>query len=228
MCFCKTKTVKLLRANNFIINDINNIELGYNSIDNCEYIDYDSVGNIKTSQKDLPVVQINTRGIKSKLDELDTLISDLKDPDIIIISETWLKKGEENFIKIKGYKFEGIPREHKKVGGVGFLIKKGLIYREMTSLNKNNSDPTFEHFYLELKGDRNNIILGSIYRPPNTNLDKFMAEYKNSLEQLTKLKNKEIILGMDHNINLLRHDVHPRTQDFIETKFRHELITCNY
>ena len=224
MCFCKTKTVESLRANNCIVNHINYIELGYNTMDNCEYIDYDSVGNIKTSQKDLRVVQINTRGIKSELDKLDTLISDLKEPDIIIISETWLKKGEENFIKIKGYKFEGIHREHKKGGGVGFLIKKGLIYREMTSLNKNNSDPTFEHFYLELKGDQNNVILGSIYHPPNTNLDKFMVEYKNSLEQLTKLKNKEIILGMDHNINLFRHDVHPRTQDFIELNLDMNLL----
>ena len=43
-----------------------------------------------------------------------------------------------------------------------------------------------------------------------------MVEYKNSLEQLTKLKNKDIILGMDHNSNLLRHVVHPKTQDFIE------------
>ena len=143
------------------MNDVNNIECEYKTNDNCEYIDYDSVVNINNSQKDLRVVQIKTRGIKSKLDKLDRLISDLKNPDIIIISETWLKRGEENFIKIKGYKFEGIPREHKKGGGVGFLIKKGLFYRE--SLNKNNSDPTFEHYYLELKGDRNNVILGSIY-----------------------------------------------------------------
>ena len=50
----------MLRANNCIVNDINNIELGYNTIDNCEYIDYDSVSNIKASQKDLCVVQINT------------------------------------------------------------------------------------------------------------------------------------------------------------------------
>ena len=83
------------------MNDVNNIELGYNTNDNCEYIDYDSVVNINNSQKDLRVVQINTRGIKSKLDELDRLISDLKNPDIIIISETWLKRGEENFIKNK-------------------------------------------------------------------------------------------------------------------------------
>ena len=51
-----------------------------------------------------------------------------------------------------------------------------------------------------------------------------MAEYKNSLEQLTKLKTKEIILGMDHNINLLRHDVHPRTQDFIELNLDMNLL----
>ena len=71
------------------MNDVNNFELGYNTNDNCEYIDYDSVLNINNSQKDLRVVQINTHGIKSKLDQLDRLISDLKNPDIIIISETW-------------------------------------------------------------------------------------------------------------------------------------------
>ena len=118
---------------------------------------------IRASQNDLRVVQINTRGIKSKLDELDMWISDLKQPDIIIISETWLKSGEEKFINIKGYTFEGIPREQKKGGGVGFLIKHGLIYRELIDLNKSSNDPTFEHYFIELNGDHQNVILGSIY-----------------------------------------------------------------
>ena len=65
---------------------------------------------------------------------------------------------------------------------------------------------------------------GLSYQPPNTNLDKFMKEYKNSLEQLNKLKNKEIILGMDHNINLLRHDVYPKTQDIIELNLDMNLL----
>ena len=51
MCLFKTKTVKSLKANNSFVNDINNIELGYNTNDNCEYIDYDSVGNIKKLSK---------------------------------------------------------------------------------------------------------------------------------------------------------------------------------
>ena len=102
MCFCKTKTVKSLRIKNSTGNNVNNIELGCNITDTCEYMDYESIGNLKTSQNDLLVVQINTRGIKSKLDELDTLISDLKEPDIIIISETWFKKWRRKFHKNKG------------------------------------------------------------------------------------------------------------------------------
>ena len=77
---------------------------------------------------------------------------------------------------------EGIPRERKKGGGVGFLIKHELIYRELTDLNKSSNDPIFEHYFIELKGDHHNVILGSIYRPPNTNLDRFLVEYKSSLD----------------------------------------------
>ena len=155
MSFCKTKSVKSLKA---VKNTMNDVELGYNMTDSCEYIDYECIGELKASQNDLRVVQINTQGIKSKLDELDMLISDLKQPDIIIISKTWLKSGEE-----KGYTFKGIPRERKKGGGVGFLIKHGLIYRELIDLNKSSNDPTFEHYFIELKGDHQNVILGSIY-----------------------------------------------------------------
>ena len=201
---------------------MNNVELGYNITDSCEYIDYECIGELETSQNDLRVVQINTRGIKSKLDELDMLITDLKQPDIIIISETW--SGEEKFINIKGYTFEGIPRERKKGGGVGFLIKHGLIYRELKDLNKSSNDPIFKHYFIELKGDHQNVILGSIYRPPNTNLDRFMVEYKSSLDRLNNMKNKEIILGMDHNINFLKHDVHPKTQEFIELNLDMNLL----
>ena len=38
------------------------------------------------------------------------------------------------------------------------------------------------------------------------------------------MKNKEIILGMDHNINFLKHDVHPKTQEFIELNFDMNLL----
>ena len=82
------------------------------------------------------------------------MISGLKQPDIIIISETWLKDGEEKFINIKGYTFEGVPRARKKGGGVGFLVKEGLVYRALTELNNSNIDRTFKHYYIELKENK--------------------------------------------------------------------------
>ena len=51
-----------------------------------------------------------------------------------------------------------------------------------------------------------------------------MVEYRNTLEQLNNMKNKEIILGMDHNINFLKHDVHPKTQEFIEINLDMNLL----
>ena len=38
------------------------------------------------------------------------------------------------------------------------------------------------------------------------------------------MKNKEIILGMDHNINFLKHDVHPKTQEFLELNLDMNLL----
>ena len=38
------------------------------------------------------------------------------------------------------------------------------------------------------------------------------------------MKNKEIILGMDHNINFLKHEVHPKTQEFIELNLDMNLL----
>ena len=51
-----------------------------------------------------------------------------------------------------------------------------------------------------------------------------MVEYKNSLDRLNNMKNKEIILGMDHNINFLKHDVHHKTQEFIELNLDMNLL----
>ena len=44
----------------------------------------------------------------------------------MLLSETWLKDGEERFINIKNYKYEGVVRKHKKGGGVGILIKNKI------------------------------------------------------------------------------------------------------
>ena len=46
------------------------------------------------------------------------------------------------------------------------------------------------------------------------------------LQELYKEKNKEIILGMDHNLNLLKTNTHKDTQDFLDINFNNNIFPC--
>ena len=69
-------------------------------------------------------------------------------------------------------------------------------------------------------------IIGSIYRPPNTSSKEFNNQYKELMKTLTKEKNKEIIIGMDRNLDLLKSNSHTETQKFIDTNFDTNLLPC--
>ena len=187
MCFGKTNTLKTLRNR---CHHNSSQDLGFNITDNCDYLEPEHLFTNGRNNSNLNVIQINCRGIKSKLDDLDELLFQTNEPDIVLLSETWLKDGEERFIDIKNYKYEGVVRKHKKGGGVGILINNKIKYRVRTDLNVNNQDNSFEHFFIEVKGTRYNIIAGSIYRPPNTDIEKFIENYTNSLSSIKKEKKK--------------------------------------
>ena len=44
----------------------------------------------------------------------------------------------------------------------------------------------------------------SLYRPPNTSETKFLNSYSELLNKCKLESNKEIILGLDHNLDLLK------------------------
>lgn len=51
---------------------------------------------------DLNIIYLNIRSIKQKMDEFELKIREMKKrPQIIIIGETWIKKGEEKILPIK-------------------------------------------------------------------------------------------------------------------------------
>ena len=60
-----------------------------------------------------------------------------------------------------------------------------------------------EACFVELKGTQGNIILGSLYCPPNNPAKEFLDNYTELLNELNKEKN-ELILRMDHNLDLFK------------------------
>ena len=61
------------------------------------------------------------------------------------------------------------------------------------------------------------IIIGSLYKSPNSNVDKFSTHLTNTIDVIRRGKGgKELILGMDHNMDLLKCHVHNATQKFLD------------
>ena len=80
-------------------------------------------------------------------------------------------------------------------------------------------------FYRIKPESKKSIIIGSIYHPPNTKPREFINQYQHILTRL-KLEKKDLILGIDHNLDLLKPNDHPKTQTFIDLNFDNCLFPC--
>ena len=92
--------------------------------DNCDYVT--CVTDI--ANNDLVVIQLNIQGLSSKHTQLLDLINNTvqdKDPDLILLSETWLTPYSPT-LKIPGYDFHHLDRQNRKGGGVGILSSINL------------------------------------------------------------------------------------------------------
>ena len=72
--------------------------------------------------------------------------------------------------------------------------------------------------------NKTNIIIGSIYRHPNININEFCDDYLNELLHKLSKENKTIFLLGDFNIILLSYDIHPPTNEFLDFLSSHYFL----
>ena len=133
--------------------------------DNCDYV----TRITDVSKNDLIVIQLNIRGISSKRTQLmnliDTAVHD-REPDLILLSETWLTPFSPAF-SIPGYELHHLDRKNKKGGGVGILSSSKLRCMVRTDLSSNL--PESECITLEIAlRNGEHCLVSSMYRPPKT------------------------------------------------------------
>ena len=192
--------------------------------DNCDY--HNTEDKIQKTSLDISILQLNVRGLVSKKDELELLLKNIERssmPEVIILCETWLTPSSP-MINVTGYDFVGKNRTHKKGGGVGLLISKSVKFKLRTDIEI--EDINCENCFIELKLDSGNIVVGSIYRPPNTNIKDFVNLYSKLVNKIKLETRKKIIIGLDHNLDFLKSHTHGPTMDFIERNLSNDLITC--
>ena len=112
-------------------------------------------------------------------------------------------------VDIPGYDIISSHRMNFKGGGTAILIKKGIPYKRHQDLDV-MIERQVESTFIEIttKGGLP-VIIGNMYKPPNTDTVEFLQPlHENIGKSRIHTKKPEIIIGMDHNLDLLKSDLH--------------------
>ena len=189
----------------------------------CPYIEEEDLLCIDPGKTDLSIIQLNIRGLLNKQDQIKDLINKTK-TDIVLLCETWLRKDTDPLVNINSHKLYSNYRIDRLGGGVGILVNRSLRSRLRNELRVETE--VLEHTIVELKTDTKNILLVSGYRPPNGNVRKFIKEYKMLIQSLRQSKYHSIVIGLDHNLDLMKAHKHVQTNEFMETNLKNNLMPC--
>ena len=165
----------------------------------CSYLsETDSISFLKNSN--LSILHINVRSLNANFLSFYSYIETLcVKPTIIAITETWLKPHNETLFPLNGYNFIAVSRKDKLGGGVGLYICDNLHYNIRADLTSSTS---FECLFVEIcRPNLANMVIGCIYKPPNSDIDNFNFDLELLLVKL-KAKNKFCAIAGDFNIDL--------------------------
>ena len=195
------------------------------SVSNCAYIDdlalasfISSKTTVRSSKLNhLSLLHCNCRSLKASFDNIQILINDLPYPiSCLAVTETWLTLHNQDSYLLPGYHFVSQPRIDKRGGGVGLFIDQSLEFTIRTELSV--TCPDIESIFVEIsQSGRRNVLVGCIYRPPDSCFSTFIT----SIVQFLKIidhddRCKTVLIAGDFNLDLLN-NLHTNSNDFLNT-----------
>ena len=141
------------------------------------------------------------------------MISDIEIPfTCILVSETRLNDFKL-VPQLDGYSFVGMNRSNKIGGGVGIYVLGSLNYKHRDDLSF--SKESAEAVFVELLCAASNIIIGSLYRAPNSSHEEFLEEMEAAICKLNQ-EQKMAFIGGDFNINFFDHGKNQACDKFLD------------
>lgn len=141
----------------------------------------------------------NIRSIHTGFDMFSDVVLD-ESFDILGLSETWLDSSfHDNGIYIPNYKLIRKDRGTRG-GGIGFYLKNSFKFNVLETPAQNADENVLEDLWISLKISGKKMCFGTLYRPPNSNLGKFLEILENILVNFIP-EFDVIIFGGDLNID---------------------------
>ena len=197
--------------------------------DKCDYVDLDECNECNPKGYNFIVLQLNIRSILSNQLELRMLLNTLKNKnlnvDAVLLSETFLTDKTLKLVNLEGYTLLTNHRKEHKGGGVAILVRNGVNYQRRKDLEV-MVEKEVESCYIQIKTKSGKkIIVGSLYHSPNTKETELINHVQNTIVKCKSVKqNLDIILGMDHNLDLLKLNNHKGTRLFYDKMVELELV----
>ena len=215
-----------------LFNEVNSFSFDINNttenVINSNYDDIDQLQTLKefTEKSSLSLFHLNTCSFSKNMDDIEHLIQSTKnDFDIIAVSESRINKNKlpPIDISIPNYTYEFCTTE-ANADGTLIYIRNHLSYKTRNDL-KIYKSLQLESTFIEIcNPKKTNIIIGCIYKHPNMNNNEFNDDFLNELLDKISKENKTIFLLRDFNINLLNYDIHPPTNEFLDSLSSHYFL----
>ena len=173
-------------------------------------------------------MHLNIQSLSAKFDELKLLLAKLAgkgiDLDVIMLCETFLHSGNENLFNIPLYKLVSRNRSNTSRGGVCIYVKDTIQFKERNDLTIFD-EGKFESIFIETTNMRKNIVVGEIYRIPNSTVA--FIESQTALEYYDKIVSGirgNAIIGTDQNFDLLKSISHTATTELLNNFMTHSFL----
>lgn len=134
---------------------------------------------------------------------LDDLQNSNNVPDVLCLTETFLRAGHESSFKLNDYDMAASFSRENKRGGVCILVRKGLEYKNK-SMIKHSIVRVFECCAIEIPSS--NLIIICVYRTPTSDVLAFLNSLDAVLYEVNRKRRKKVVILGDFNINILKVD----------------------
>ena len=148
------------------------------------------------------LLSLNIRSFHKHKDELMAMLSTMRiQPDILVLTETWLKRDDVVYADIAGFDAAHTVRDSRRSGGVSIYCRQKYKMKVYSNLSVCNTNIESCSVSVDMGTDNLNIL--GIYRPHSGTDEQFMIELGSAIECADLTDRGKLCVVGDFNINLL-------------------------
>ena len=194
----------------------------------CNYYDEDLYGNLKRDKPShLNIFCMNIRSLPRHAGELIVFLKLLQtDFDIIVLTEIGARNISTVEHLLDDYEFLYTLPKSNMYGGVGLYLSKDITNVNILNnvcMNKtcHCSKCDYESMFISFKFQKNEFIIGGIYRHPNGNMKHFVDDLERTL--MTINGKTSCIPAGDINIDIIKFE-NEGTMNYLTTLFSYRFL----